>query len=144
MEDVGLLQVVELVGPADEASGGEAPVGEVVEEHLVRHQARHCDHPPAGQGLQLLVHDPEVGDPVAVQVESLQPVQERLAGAPVEQRFLALIQGDPDPVILGAVAGPVLVDGPVGPCADRRNGLSERIRAHVSIYAHLRQKLQGG
>src|SRR6185503_14910142 len=40
VEHVGLLDVVELAELADELPGGEAPVGEVLEKHLVRNEAR--------------------------------------------------------------------------------------------------------
>ena len=48
VEDVGLFEVVELVGAADELSRREAPVSEVLEEDLVGHQPRHGDDLPAG------------------------------------------------------------------------------------------------
>jgi hypothetical protein len=51
VEDVRLLQVVQLVGLADELAGGEAAVGQVVEEHLVGDQPRNGDHGPAGQAV---------------------------------------------------------------------------------------------
>ena len=37
VEDVRLFNVVHLIGVADETAGREAPVGEMVEERLVRH-----------------------------------------------------------------------------------------------------------
>ncbi len=66
VEDVRLFQVIQLVGAADEAAGREAPVGQVIEEHLVGHQARHRDHAPAGERREPLVHLAEVGDAGAV------------------------------------------------------------------------------
>jgi hypothetical protein len=64
VEDVGLLQVVELVGPADELAGREAPVRQVVEEDLVGHQAGHGHHLPAGGLHQHLAEGLEIGDAV--------------------------------------------------------------------------------
>ena len=49
VEDVRLLQVVQLAGVADEPAGGKAPVGQMLEEHLVGHQAGHGHDAPAGE-----------------------------------------------------------------------------------------------
>jgi hypothetical protein len=82
VEDVRLLQVVEL-GPAWRMNcpGREAAVGQVVEEHLVGHQGPARHDAPAGQPVQLLVDAGEVRDAGAMQVQRLQPLQERIAGA---------------------------------------------------------------
>ncbi len=114
VEDVRLFQIVELVRPADEATGGKAPVGQVIEEHLVGHEAGHGDDRPAGQGVQLAVHLTEVRYALAVQVQRLQSVQELVARSPRQQRRLALVEGDPDLVLGRRIGGPVLIDGPVG------------------------------
>jgi hypothetical protein len=113
MEDVGLFQIVELVRPADELPGGEAAVGQVAEEHVVRHQARHRHHAPARQALQFDVDAAEVGDALAVEVERVQPLEERIAG-PVGQNLpLAGVERHPDVVLGARIAVPGLVDGPV-------------------------------
>ena len=128
VEDVGLLQVVELLGPADELAGGKAPVGQMVEEDVVRHQPRHGHHAPAGQPLQLRIDPLEVGDAAAMQIERVEPAQERVAG-PARQSFaLALVQGRPDAVLVGGVAVPALIDGPVGPRAGAGSGRSCPLR----------------
>ena len=48
VEDVWLLQVVQLIGLANEPSGREPAIGQMFEEHLVRRQARHRHNAPAG------------------------------------------------------------------------------------------------
>ncbi len=55
VEDVGLLQIIELVAPADEIARDEAAVGEMLEEHLVGHQPGHGDHLPARRRHQPLL-----------------------------------------------------------------------------------------
>jgi len=115
VEDVRLLQIVELVGLSDELARGEAAVGQVVEEHLVRDQARHRHHAPAGEPGQLDVDPREIRDARAVQVQRLQAFQERVAGPAFEQGRLALIEGHPDLVLGRRIGLPALVDGPVGP-----------------------------
>ena len=54
VEDIGLFDVVELVGAADELAGRKAPVGEVIEEDVVRHERGHSDDAPTGQLLQVV------------------------------------------------------------------------------------------
>ncbi len=95
VEDVRLFQVVELVGAADEMAGREAPVGEVVEEHLVGHQARHGHDAPAGQRRELFVDLREIGDALAVQVQRVEPLQKSVAGAAGQHLGLALIERHP-------------------------------------------------
>ncbi len=117
VEDVRLLEIVELLGPADEATGGEAPVGQVIKEHLIGHETRHRHNGPAGEGVELAVHLAEVGNAFAVQVQRPQAVEEGLAGAAGEQGGLSLVERDPDLMLFGRIARPVLVDGPVRPGA---------------------------
>ena len=52
--------------------GDEPPVGQVLEEDLVGHEARHGDHSPAGQAVKLLVDAGEVRNAAAVQVERME------------------------------------------------------------------------
>ncbi len=48
VENVGLLQIVTLLGRANETSGDETAIGEMFEEHLLRHEPGHGDDLPAG------------------------------------------------------------------------------------------------
>lgn len=75
VKDVRLLQIVELVGPADELAGREPAVGQVLEEHIVRYEARHGHHRPAGQSLQLLVDAAEFRDPGPMHIQSIQTLR---------------------------------------------------------------------
>ena len=86
----------------------------MVEEDLVRHQPRHADHGPAGQGLKLGIDDLEVGNAARVQVESVQTAQEGVAGASRQDLHLTSVQGVPGAVFDLGIGVPVLRDGPVG------------------------------
>ena len=130
MEDVRLLQVVELVRATDEVARREAAVGQVVEEHVVRHQPRHGHHAPAGEGAQLLGQRLEVGDAGPVQIEGVQPLQEGVAGAAGQHLRLPLVERHPGGVLLGGVGVPPLRDGPV---RSRMEGRGER---GVAVGAH--------
>jgi len=127
----GFLQVVEFVGLRMNWPAGKRRLARWSEEHLVGDQARHGDHAPARQAGQLGVDPREVGDAGAVQVERLEPLQERIAGAALEQGGLALVEGDPDLVLGRRIALPALVDGPVGPRA-RGRALGKAVGAHAS------------
>ena len=114
VEDVRLLQVVELVGLADELAGRKAPVGQMVEEHLVGHQTRHRDDAPAGALLQIVAQAAEIGDVLGIDGEVAHALNELVAGSAGQQFALTLVQGFPDAVLFRRVAVPALVDGPVG------------------------------
>ncbi len=129
MEDVGLLQVIELIRLADELARGEPAMGEVVEEDTVRDEAWNRHDRPAGQPLQLLIDARKVRDARPVQIERIEPLQEGVAGAAGQQGRLPLVERDPDLMLCGTVTIPRLVDGPVRPGAGRRNRLG-RLRAH--------------
>ncbi len=126
VEHVRRLEIVQAVGAADEAAGGKAAMGQVVEEHGVRDEARDGDDAPAGQAAKLLVEAGEVGDALPMKVERVQATQKGVAGAALEEIALALIEGGPDPVLRRRVGAPSLVDRPVRlgaggrPCLGRR------------------------
>ncbi len=110
MKDVRLLQVVELVASTDKLSRREPPVGQVIEEHLVRHKPRHGDNGEARARLELLVYDSEVRNAAAVEVQCLMPSQQRLVSPVREYRALTPVQEIPDGMVVRRIAGPVLVD----------------------------------
>ncbi|MEJ1970504.1 MAG: hypothetical protein WDN03_18030 [Rhizomicrobium sp.] len=113
VEDIGLLQIVELAGAADELAGREAPVGEMVEEDLVRHQRRHRDDAPAGLPVQRLRQPLEVRNAVGGKLQLVQAGEEFVAGAAAQHLGLALEQRAPHGVLRRAVALPMLGDGEV-------------------------------
>ena len=130
VEDVGLLQVVELVRLADEAARREAPVGQVVEEDVVGHETRNGHHRPAGQRPQPLIGPLEIGHAFAAEVQRLQSVQEGLAGPSRQHAELAIVKGQPGAVLFRGIALPPLRNGPVR----RRPGggtAAKAVRAHV-------------
>jgi hypothetical protein len=92
VEDVGLLEIVELVGPADETTGDEHAVGEVTEETVLGNESGHGAHPPAGQRAQLLGQLLEIGDAARAQLQPLEPGQHLGRGTPTQQRGLPRIQ----------------------------------------------------
>lgn len=115
VEHIGLFQVVELVGLADEEARWKSTVGQVIEEHVVGHQARHRHHLPAGVLVQHLGHALEVRDLVGPDGQALHALHELVAGTAGQQARLTLEQQSPHRVVLGGVARPALVDRPVGP-----------------------------
>jgi hypothetical protein len=103
VENVGFLQVVELILAADEAGRGKAPIGEVIEEHIVGDEAGHGNDAPARRTLQRLVQAAEIGNAFGFDAERFQTVEKRLAGAAREDRFLAMEQRAPGRMLLGSV-----------------------------------------
>ncbi len=114
VEHVGLFEVVELVRLADEVARRETPVGQVVEEHLVRHQPGHGDDLPASALHQGVGQAAEIGDPVRSDRQRAHAFDKGVAGAADQQFGLALVQRLPDAMFLGRLSLPALGDGPVG------------------------------
>ncbi len=83
VKDVGLFEVVELVCAADELSGREAPMREVLEEHLVGDQARHGDDLPAGVSHQHFAQLFEMRDAIGRYRQRLHADDELVARAPM-------------------------------------------------------------
>ena len=97
VEDVRLLQVIQLLGLANETPGHEAAIGEMLEKHRVGHQSRHRHHAPAGQSVQAFRQILEVGNASARQAEALNAFQESGAGPVLQHADLAGIQAGPRP-----------------------------------------------
>ena len=110
VEDVGLLEVIELVAATDEAGRRKAAAREIGEENIVRHEAGHCHDPPPGRGVENFAQSPEIRDPVGGDPERAEPVEKLSAGATGEQPLLAFEQQPPDRVLLLAVLLPILLD----------------------------------
>ena len=103
VEDIGFLDVIELLARADEVAGRKTTVGEVVEEHLIGDQHRHRHHGPAGERPELFIERTEFGDAAATEVEPLEPLQEPAAGTAGQQRHLPRVEVVPDTVFGGGV-----------------------------------------
>ena len=121
VEDVRLLEVVELVRLADEVAGREAPVREVLEEHVVGHQARHGDDLPAGALHQDVGEAAEVRDLVRADRQVAHAVRRsrrrhgRAAAGSVARTASSRPRARPR-----CSCVPALVDGPVGSVGHRR------------------------
>ena len=113
VENVGLLKIIQFFRLADEMTGRKPPVGEVIEEHFVRDQTRHGDDLPARALHQHLAEAPKIGDLVRIHGQIAHALDELVAGAARQQLALTFEQGLPDPVLLGGIVFPPLIDGPV-------------------------------
>ena len=122
VEDIRLLQIIQLVGLADEAAGHETPVGEMLEEHRIRHKAGHRHHLPAGQLVQAFGQFVEIGNSAARQAQTLQPFQERRARPALQHRGLAREKLIPHLMFARGVVRPFLRNDPVAARAGRRMG----------------------
>ena len=113
MEDVQLLQVVDLLRPADEPPGDEAAMRQVVEEHLVRHEAGHGDDAPSGELRQPLGKLDEIRDAGLGEMQDVEALQKRRNRA--THQLLGLAREEPVPKrVLGLrVSRPVLRNRPV-------------------------------
>ena len=98
---------------AVEGAGGELAARQVTEEDLVRHQAGHCDHRPAGALEQARIELLEIGNAGVGEAQHVEPLLERTHRPPGEPRLLAGEEQVPDAVILSREVAPVLRDGPV-------------------------------
>src|SRR5947208_1485334 len=114
VEDVGLLEVIELIAPPDEAGRRKAAAGEIGKENLVRNQAGHRDDPPAGRGVEHFAQSSEIGDPVRGDPERAEPAEKLTTGAADQQPLLAFEQQPPDRVLFLAVILPILLDRKIG------------------------------
>jgi len=113
VEDIGLDDVVELLGLPEPHRDREAPVGEVREERIVGNEARHRDDPPARRPGEAAVHLLEVRD-AAPRVEPrdrLDPLRARVAR---HELRLALEEAPEQRVLRLGVGGPVLLHRVVG------------------------------
>ena len=126
VKHVRLLEVVELVGAADEAACRKAAVGQMLEEHLIGHQARHRDDLPAGVAHQHVAQAGEVGNLGGADRQLAHAFDERVAGAAGQQTGLALEQRGPDRVFRRRIRCPALINGPVG--------IARRVQGHACYF----------
>ncbi len=110
VEHVGLDQIVQLVLLADPARHGEAPIGEVIEEHLVRNEAGNRHDAPAGRLRQDRAGLLEVGN-AACAVQPLQALAKRAGGVLFGQPDLSFIQAAPALMLGIGIGGVGLRDG---------------------------------
>ena len=95
VEDVRFLQVVQLLGLADEGGDGKLLAGQQLEEGLERDQRRHSRHAPASGGFEHTIDLAELRNALQRQAELFDTVQILLAGAVLDPLQLASDQGVP-------------------------------------------------
>ena len=116
VENIRLLEIIKLVAPADEIAGDEAPVGEMVEEDIIRHQTGHRDDLPAGGIPQDPVELLEIGNARPRQLQYVDAVEKRLRCPSRQHLLLAREQDIPGFMVFRTIGLPVLVDRPVRIC----------------------------
>src|SRR3989442_464933 len=75
MEAVGLLEVIELIWPANEEGRWEPPAGEMGEEHIVRDEPGHSHDLPSCGGIEDIAEAAEIRDPVRLHTEPSEPFE---------------------------------------------------------------------
>jgi hypothetical protein len=110
VEEIGLFDVVDLVGTTDPPRHREAAVGEVVEEVEFGQQALDADQRPASRFAEHGIEVVELRNAVGRHAHRVLRLQELVTGAALQDLALARIQRRPGRVVLGAVAVPRLLD----------------------------------
>ncbi|KAH2808393.1 hypothetical protein KXV85_006017, partial [Aspergillus fumigatus] len=113
MEDVGFFKIVDMSGRANEAPGDKAPIGEMIKEDLVGHEAGHRDHLPARGIHQSGVEFDKIGNPRFRQAQNVQPFEKGRSHTTGQKPRLALEQVVPHRMFVIAVTRPFLRDGPI-------------------------------
>ncbi len=113
VKHVRLLQIILLAWRADEAPGGKAAIGQMIEKQPVGHQPRHCHHLPPGRLHQSVGQRVETRDARLVHPQYVQPRHEFRHHPPRQHARLPLEQPVPHRMVGRAVAIPVLRNGPV-------------------------------
>src|ERR1700692_364389 len=75
VEDVGLGQIVQLVGTPNGDGGGETAVAQAIEEHEARHIPADCFGLKARQRTQETIYVVEVRDAIRIQAQGLNALQ---------------------------------------------------------------------
>ena len=109
VEDVGLLQVVELVPAADEGGHRKLAISEQGKEAIEGDERGHGGHRPAGGGGQGGVDLPQLRDAIPRQCEPSQPRPVCVAGLALERRELARDQDLPGPLLFLRVVDDALL-----------------------------------
>ena len=135
VKDIRLLQIIELVRAANEIAGHETPIGQMIEEHIVRYQPRHRHDLPARRRHQPFVEFGEVRNTWLGQLQHVQPLQELLRSAPRQHGALAREQLVPGGMLLRGISVPTLRDGPIGRGALRGRFEDVTFCVHAPIIA---------
>src|SRR3546814_2998505 len=80
-EDVGFLKIIELLRRADEIARREAPVREMVKEHIVGDEPRHRDHLPPRRRRQPRVELTIIGNARLFEAQHVDAAQKSLRSA---------------------------------------------------------------
>lgn len=110
VEQIRFGNVVELFGLADPPRDREAPVGQVIEEHLIGQQTFDADDFPAGARLQHCIQIIELRDRAGAHAEARLIAEEFAAGAVFQNLALAAEQRRPHLVVGARIARPRLFD----------------------------------
>ena len=129
MENVRLDEIVEFVGAPDPPGHREPPMGEMVEEDIVRDEPRHGDQLPSGRARQHGVRVFQARDPL-FRAKAFEPGDVFGRGIVPQKRGLTPVQEPPARMLLFGV-------GLIG----LRHGV---VRAHVPIVAAQRMGRVGG
>ena len=89
VKHVGFLEIIELVGLADEIARRETPLAQMPEKHIVGHHARHRHDGPVAALVEPVVELLEVGHAGMAQAEHIEPFFERSGRLAVKQVALA-------------------------------------------------------
>jgi beta-aspartyl-peptidase (threonine type) len=81
MEDVGLLEIIELIAPPNKAGRREPAARQVGEKDVIRNKPGNRHDPPAGRRVENLAQPAEIGDAIRRNTELVQPVEKFATGA---------------------------------------------------------------
>jgi hypothetical protein len=132
VEEVGLAEVIELLGLADPPGHREAAIGQVVEEREFGQQAFHAHELPTGGLAQHRVEVVELGDAVGRHAHRALVAQELVARAAHQHLLLAFEQRRPHPVVVAGIARPGLLHH------------GRRVHRHVALVGELVFDAVGG
>jgi hypothetical protein len=125
MEQVGLAEVIQLLGLADPPGHREAAVGQMLEEGELGQQAFDADQFPTGGLAQHRVEVVELRDAVGRHAHRALVAQELVARAADQHLLLAFEQGRPHRMVALRVARPRLFDH------------GRRVHRHVALVGEL-------
>jgi len=131
MKDIGFFEVVELFPVANEPPCGEATIGQVVEEHVVRNQARYGDDPPAGVFHEHVAKSTKIRDLIGAERQGPHAFKEFRARTSREKLGLSLEQRPPYGMLRGCIVAPALVDRPIR--VGRRLGSNDRVTVFLAF-----------
>ena len=103
VENIGLGQVIQLVGTADGDGGGEGAVAEAIEEDKRRDVAADGLGLKSGQWLQETIDIFQARDAIRIQAQRMDALQEMLVGVTIPAWKHARVQLAPSLVILVGV-----------------------------------------